>query len=141
MATFWQLVVLDSFAKFCKLSFRTTCFENFRSIQSSVDCCSGQLFATGHSIVSMFFEQVVRAGDKEGKDKDQQNQQASIWASSSRSNVLELGLQQMAKSKELEETTEESKSKAGGLKRHATRFINFLSLSDSDIFLQVNAII
>merc|ERR1712013_305832 len=46
---------------------------------------------------------VVRAGDKEGKEKDQQNQQ------------------QMAKTKELEETMEESKSKAGGLKRHATR--------------------
>jgi len=45
---------------------------------------------------------VVRAGDKEGKEKDQQNQQ-------------------MAKTKELEETMEESKSKAGGLKRHATR--------------------
>jgi len=45
---------------------------------------------------------VVRAGDKEGKEKDQQNQQ-------------------MAKTKELEETMEESKSKAGGLKRHVTR--------------------
>jgi len=64
---------------------------------------------------------VVRAGDKEGKEKDQQNQQASIWASSSSSSVLQLALQQMAKTKELEETMEESKSKAGGLKRHATR--------------------
>lgn len=106
-----------------------------------MDCCSIQLFATGHSIVSIYSEQVVRAGDKEGKEKDQQNQQASIWASSSSSSVLQLELKQMAKSKELEETMEESKSKAGGLKRHATRFTNLLSLSDSNSSLQVNAII
>ena len=105
-----------------------------------MDCCSIQLFATGHSIVSIYSEQVVRAGDKEGKEKDQQNQQASIWASNSSSSVLQLELKQMAKSKELEEM-EESKSKAGGLKRHATRLTNLLSLSDSNSSLQVNAII
>ena len=73
------------------------------------------------------------SGSKEGKEKDQQNQQASIWASSSSSSVLQLELQQMAKTKELEETMEESKSKAGGLKRHATRSTNFLSWSNSNI--------
>ena len=133
---FGQLVVLDYFLEnFANCRSLHLVFGNFRSIKSSEDCCSGQLFATGDSIVSIFSEQVVRAGDKEGKEKDQQNQQASIWASSSSSSVLQLALQQMAKTKELEETMEESKSKAGGLKRHATRSTNFLSWSNSNIFL------